>query len=111
MQVPEIIVGAILAAIIVIDYPLPGSIQTIVGSTIGIIVLLGLVLYLFSTNPILGLLGAIAGFMLVQRTGVINPARLSMPVLDDKEMQSGSVPNVGETLEEQMVQKMVPIVR
>ena len=111
MQVPEIIVGAILAIVIVADVPLPQTAQTMVSSTPGIVVVLGLALYLFSKNPILGVLGAIAGFMLIRRTSVYNPSRLVEPVLYEKERTAGFVPNIGETLEEQIVQSMVPMVR
>lgn len=110
MQVPEIIVGAILATIIVADVPLPQTAQVVVSSTPGMVIVLCLVLYLFTKNAVLGVLGAIAGYMLVRRTAVTNPSRLMLPTLDDKERLAGIVPNVGETLEEQMVQKMVPMV-
>ena len=111
MQVPEIIVGAILAIIIVADVPLPQQAQMVVSSTPGMLIVLGLVLYLFSRNPVLGVLGAVAGFMMVRRTSVYNPSTLIAPTLDEKERQAGFVPNVGETLEEQIVQRMVPMVR
>jgi hypothetical protein len=112
MQVSsEIIVGAILAGIIVVDVSLPPAVQGLVSSTPGIVVMLGLVFYLFSKNPIVGLLAAIACFMLAKKSPVFNPSRLALPVLRDSESQAGYVPKVGETLEEQMIQKKVPLVR
>jgi hypothetical protein len=111
MQVPEIIVCAILAIFIVADTPLPAQAQAVVSSTIGCLVLVGVVVYLFSKSPILGLLGAVAGFMMTRRSAVTNPSRLFEPTLDDQERHSGYIPNVGDTLEEQIIQKMVPMVR
>ena len=79
-----------------------------IKNPLGILVVLAIVLYLFTKSSILGILGLIAGFLMVQRAGAFAPKYSAYnsnftPPSNDPPM-ANSV-----TLEETMIQNIIPV--
>jgi hypothetical protein len=91
--------------IILFDVKVPSSIRTM-GTVPLSIVLLFVVFYLFTQSPILGVVGLIAAYQMIQTssTRYIQP---QLPNDDDFTPQN----QFQETLEEDIVKNMVPLVQ
>jgi hypothetical protein len=98
-----------LAVIIVADFRYPDYANQFIKGPIGMVLVLAAVLYLFTKSSILGILGLIAGFLMVQRAGAFAPkysaytSRFNPPSNDPPPM-ANSV-----TLEETMIQNIVTV--
>ena len=99
------IVLVLLSALILMDIKIPPSIQSL-GKVPVTITLLFVVFYLFTKNPILGVIGMIAAYQAMQS----NMKRYLQPQLpNDGEFTPQN--QFQETLEEHVVQNMVPMVQ
>jgi len=105
MNILHAIVLVLLSAIILLDVKLPPQIRS-VGMVPVSIVLLVVVFYLFTKSPVLGVVSLIAAYQAMQDT----KTRYIQPQLPD---YNGFTPQNQflETLEEQVVQNMVPMVQ
>lgn len=115
MQPTEIILAVILAVVVVMDIQMPLAVGQFAGSAPGILVVLGIIYFLFTKSNILGVLGILAGFIVVQQSG-----RLA-PIFSAKQGRAAQNVNVGGvtftpasqfpvTLEETIVRNLVPMV-
>jgi len=99
------IVLVLLCAIILMDVKVPASVQSL-GKVPVTITLLFLIFYLFTKSPILGVIGLVAAYQAMQS----NMVRYIQPQLpDDGEFTPQN--QFQETLEEQVVQNIVPLVQ
>lgn len=105
MNILHAIVLVLLSAIILLDVKLPAQIRSI-GMVPVSIVLLVVVFYLFTKSPVLGVVSLIAAYQSMQN----NHIRYIQPQLPD---HNGFTPQNQflETLEETVVQNMVPMVQ
>jgi hypothetical protein len=108
MRTVELILAAILSFIIVVDFTYPPQIHSLVKSPVGIVAVLGVVLFLFTKSTVLGVLGIIAGFMVVQRGGTFAP---KYSAYDNVAVSYDNDPMMSRatTLEETVVSNMVPM--
>ena len=115
MRLSEVLVGGLLCFLIVVDVPLPTFLIAFIGSMPGVVVLLGVVFYLFTQSPMLGVLSFVASYVLIQRSGMLDSG---FERIATKNMEMPSLPNVNmdgvmftpssqfsETLEESIVKK------
>jgi hypothetical protein len=121
MRLSEVLVGGLLCLLIVVDVPLPTFLMAFIGSMPGVVVLLGVVFYLFTQSPMLGVLSFVASYVLIQRSGMLDSG---FERIATKNLEMPSLPNVNmdgvmftpssqfsETLEESIVKNLVPLVR
>ena len=103
----EMVTLAVLIFIILSGVSIPHNVHEAIGTVPGIIIIMCIVLYLFTISPILGVFAMIAGYEVV-----VNTTKPTNPILDKLPTQL----NVSETnqfettLEETMVQNIVPLV-
>jgi hypothetical protein len=108
MRSEELILAVVLALIIVADFRYPDYANDAIKSPIGLVLVLAAVLYLFTKSSILGILGLIAGFLMVQRAGSFAPkysangTSFSVPMNDPPMATS-------VTLEETVIGNMIPV--
>ena len=121
MRASELVIAGMLCVLIVVDLPFPRLFMAFVGSMPGVVILLGIVFYLFTQSPVLGILSFIAGYALVQRSGMLDTG---FERIGTKTMEMPDMPNVNmdgvmyspssqfsETLEEGVIKSLVPLVR
>ena len=99
------IVVVLLCTIILFDVKVPTSIRSM-GTIPLSILLLFVVFYLFTQSPILGVVGLIAAYQMMQ-TSTIRYIQPQLP--DDNEFTPQN--QFQETLEEDVVKNMVPLVQ
>ena len=104
MNILHSVVLVLLCAIILLNITLPPPIRSF-GIVPVTITLLFMVLYLFTQSPLLGIVGVIAAYTLVQS----NVTR-SIPMLPSDGNLSPTN-QFQETLEEYMVKRIVPLVQ
>ena len=117
MRPIEVILAVILATVVVMDVKLPPAMAAAAGSVPGMVVILGVVFYLFSQSTVLGVLGVLAGFIAVQHSGRLAPV-FSKPtygssILPDVNVNGVTFSPMSQfpvTLEETIVKNLVPIV-
>jgi hypothetical protein len=121
MRPSELVLAGVLCLLIVVDLPIPPMLMGFIGSMPGVVVMLGIVFYLFTQSPMNGVLAFIAAYALVQKSGMLDSG-FERIATSTKEMPS--LPNVNmdgvmysptsqfsETLEEGIVKNLVPLVR
>jgi hypothetical protein len=97
----------LLCLFILLRVKIPTSLYNFVGTSPGIIIMLGIIFYLFTESPILGVLGMIAGYELIQQPlPEYNYVDTQLP--DDLEFTPTR--QFQTTLEETVVSTMVPLV-
>jgi hypothetical protein len=107
----EVLLAMLLSFIVVVDFDFPNVVAKTLKSPLGMIAVLGCVMYLFTKSSILGILGILAGFSMVQRAGAFIPkysaynSKMSTVNYNNDPPMSNAV-----TLEETMVNNMVPVV-
>jgi len=121
MQISEVVLGVLLCSLILVDIPIPRWILSFLGSMPGIVVLLGIVFYLFTQTPTLGVLSFIAAYVLVQRSGFLDSGfdrirvkTMEMPSLPEVNIDGitfSATSQFAETLEESVIKSLVPLVR
>ena len=113
----ENVLAALLLIFIVFPVGVPDVVSPFIASIPGTIVVILLMACLFSlTNPVIGILGLIAAYELIRRSGGSLSADLpSLPVLQSSEEKKTqyfkSVTAFPKTLEETVIEQMVPLVR
>ena len=121
MHPSEFVLAGLLCVLIVVDIPIPAMIMGFIGSMPGIVVLLGIVFYLFTQSPMNGVLAFIAAYALVQKSGMLDTgferiatSTTEMPKLPNVNMDGvmfSPTSQFSETLEEGIVKNLVPLVR
>lgn len=101
MQPTELILAVILSVVVVMDLKMPAPVSQFAGSVPGMVVILGIVFYLFSKSTVLGVLGLLAAFIVVSGKLPISKPPLPAPV--DGLHLSNQFP---VTLEETIVQNL-----
>lgn len=106
--------AVLLVIVILVNMNMTYKTSTMVGSIYGIVIIVCFVLFLFTEGPILGILGLIAGYALLNQAGVFMPKQESssglLPVENRGGMLLSPVNQFPPTLEEAMVKQLVPIV-
>jgi hypothetical protein len=104
MNILHAITLVLLSAVVLLDIKVPPQIRSL-GMVPVSIVLLVIVFYLFTKSPVLGVVGLIAAYQAMQN----NKARYLQPQLpDDGEFTPQN--QFMDTLEEHVIQNMVPMV-
>lgn len=109
MRSVELILAVVLSVIIVSDVRYPNSFNQVLKSPIGLILVLGAILYLFTKSSVLGILAVVAGFTMVQRAGSFTEkysAYKSKQVMFDNDPPMANA----VTLEETVVNNIVSVV-
>jgi hypothetical protein len=100
MDILQAIVLILLCMIILFNLKLPSSVKKIGNVPVTILLLL-ICFYLFTKSPILGIVGLIAAYGVMQKTSI-----QTITVQDDPYNEQ---PAIGDTLEEQMVKNISPM--
>lgn len=105
MNIIHAVTLVLLSTVILLDVKIPSQIRSIGLIPVSIVLLL-VVFYLFTKSPVLGVIGLIAVYQSMQNSKI----RYIQPQLPD---YGGFTPQNQfiETLEEQVVQHMVPMVQ
>lgn len=110
----HIALAVLLVIVILVNMNMTYKTSTMVGSIYGIVIIACFVLYLFTEGPILGVLGLVAGYALLNQTGLFAPKYASPSSLLPTENRNGMllspVNQFPPTLEESIVARLVPIV-
>jgi hypothetical protein len=111
----HLFLGVFLVLYILIDVSVPAVLAEPVDSIYGKIVLVFLAIIVFMhTNPVLGLLFAVATYFLIQRSAVASGTyglQRFTPSEAVKVMDFAKYNDFAVTLEEEVVDKMAPLVR
>lgn len=112
----QLVLAVLLIVFILADVSLPGPLANMVDSVTGNIVVGLLALALFANgNPLLGMLGLVATYMLVSRSGRMSggghAAKKHMVSENSKVMDFSKYNDYPVSLEEEMVEKMAPLVK
>jgi hypothetical protein len=100
MDILQAIVLILLCMIILFNLKLPSSVKKIGNVPVTILLLL-ICFYLFTKSPILGIVGLIAAYGVMQKSTI-----KTITVQDDPYNEQ---PAIGDTLEEQMVKNISPM--
>jgi len=108
MRTLELILALVLSFNVVVDVRYPNPVRKGLHTPIGMVVIFGLVLYLFTKSTILGVLGIVAGFTMVQRAGAFIP---KYSAYNSSNVQYNNDPPMSNvvTLEETMVGNIVTV--
>ena len=106
MTPAELILAFMLTIVIVVDLKIPDPVLGVLGSAPGFVIILGTVFFLFMKSATLGVLGIIAGFMLLQQANPLkaSPSRIPEP------LPMEPISTFPVTLEETMVRNIIPLV-
>ena len=111
----ELVVGAILIIYILAGVPTPGFLADLVDTTIGTIVVIVLACLLFvSVHPVLGVIGLVAAYELLKRSGSATGKGALMKYLPTEHKKGKVLTAMNQfpvTLEEDVVRKMAPLSR
>ena len=106
----HILIIIVLCIIILGGIKIPADILSVTGSVPGIIITIGLVFYLFTVSPILGVFGMMAGYGIVMNTKPIKTDEI-LSQLSDESSELNHMNQFQVTLEEQLVKNIVPLVQ
>jgi len=110
----EMVIFVLLILYIVFTPSVPQALAEYAESTIGqvVVVILAITLFL-STNPVVGILGFLAAYEFIRRasrvTGVYGIETFSPTEKKKQEVMTAMNPPPAKTLEEELVDKLVPI--
>jgi len=110
----EMVIFVLLILYIVFTPAVPQALAEYAESTIGqvVVVILAITLFL-STNPVVGILGFLAAYEFIRRasrvTGVYGIETFSPTEQKKQEIMAAMNPPPAKTLEEELVDKLVPI--
>ena len=111
----ELVVGAILIIYILAGVPTPGFLADLIDTTIGTIVVIVLACSLFiNVHPVLGVIGLIAAYELLKRSGSATGKDALMKYLPTEHKKGKVLTAMNQfpvTLEEEVVRKMAPLSR
>ena len=109
----QVILVILFLIYIVMGYKTPDSLASMIDTMIGKLVVIGFALaLLFYCNPILGVLGLLVAFLLIQRSSITNgSAALNAYYPTEKKKYSNltAMNQFPYTLEQEVVSKMAPI--
>jgi hypothetical protein len=106
----HVVIIIVLCIIILGGIKVPSDILSFTGSVPGIILIIGVVFYLFTVSPILGVFGMMAGYGLVTNTANTKKTDEILSQLSD-ESELTPTNQFQVTLEEQIVKNIVPLVQ
>lgn len=111
----ELIVGAILIIYILAGVPTPEFLADLTDTTIGTIVVIILACSLFvSVHPVLGVIGLVASYELLKRSGTATGKGALMKYLPSEHKKGKVLTAMNQfpfTLEEEVVRTMAPLSR
>ena len=111
----EMLLGLIFVIYILMDVDTPKSLAELIDNVYGNAIVAIFAITLFAhTNPVVGILGIIAAYQLVKRSSVEtgpHGIRNYRPSEDKKMMDFAKCNDFPVTLEEEMVDKMAPLVK
>ena len=108
----QIVLGAVFLIYIVGNVPTPHILAEMVNTTIGnaIVIVLGLSM-IAAANPVVGILGLVAAYELIRRSGGMSSAIAGIPSEVTRLADMKKYNQYPKTLEEEVVQRMAPLVR
>lgn len=107
------VLAILLIMYILINVQTPNAVAPLIDSTLGKISIIVLSISLFSINFLIGVLGVIAGYQLINRSSVKTGTfamRNYLPSEASKVIDFSRYNDFPVTLEEEMVKKMAPVV-
>ena len=111
MRLSEFVVSALLCLLIVSDAPVPKPMSEFVSSVPGIVVIAGALLYIFTKSPCVGLLAAVAVYVLMQKSVTVSASPLLNLKPDIPPMETEIGHQFPVSLEENIIRTMVPMSR
>jgi len=108
----QILLGAVFLIYIVGNVPTPHILAEMVNTTVGnaIVIVLGLSM-IAAANPVVGILGLVAAYELIRRSGGMSSAIAGIPSEVTRLADMKKYNQFPKTLEEEVVQRMAPLVR
>ena len=107
----QIVLGVVFLLYIVSNFQIPEALAEMVNTPIGnaIVIVLGLSM-LAMANPIIGVIGLVAAYELLKRSGQASMSAGGLPSESSKLADMKQYNQFPKTLEEEIVNKMVPLV-
>lgn len=110
-----LILGVVLIVYILLDVKTPHTIAPALDSTVGNVVVVSLAVVLFrQSNPVIGVLGLIAAYLLIRRSSIETGTHAIRTALTSERAKVRDFNRYNQfpvTLEEEMVKKMAPLVK
>lgn len=111
----QLLLSIIFIIYLIMGYKTPDNVASMVDTIIGKLILVTIVIYLFMyKNPILAILGLFVAFDLYRRSSIsteIDALKRYLPTESHKMSQFNAFNQFPYTLEQEIVNKMAPIVR
>ena len=114
LNTTQLVTAVVLSIFIVIRPKLGASLTDLLSTLSGKVVLVGIVAYLFYEHVILGVLGMIVVYEMIQQTSKTVAPTLVMqetPLPNDESMMLSSFQQFPPTLEETIVNNAVPLIQ
>jgi hypothetical protein len=105
----HILIMILLCVIIIGGIKIPSQMYPMVGTIPGIILIMGIVFYLFTISPILGIFAMIAGYQVVMNSKPNKTNEILNQLVDESNLTPNNQFQV--TLEETIVKNIVPLVQ
>jgi uncharacterized membrane protein len=105
----HILIMILLCVIIIGGIKIPSQMYPMVGTVPGIILIMGIVFYLFTISPILGIFAMIAGYQVVMNSKPNKTNEILRQLVDESNLTPNNQFQV--TLEETIVKNIVPLVQ
>jgi len=105
----HILIMILLCVIIIGGIKIPSQMYPMVGTMPGIILIMGIVFYLFTISPILGIFAMIAGYQVVMNSKPNKTNEILRQLVDESNLTPNNQFQV--TLEETIVKNIVPLVQ
>lgn len=109
----QVILVILFLIYIIMGYKTPEGLATMVDTIIGKLFVVGVALaILFCCNPILGVLGLLVAFLLIQRSSIVNGSAALTAYYPTEEKKFSNLTAMNQfpyTLEQEVVNKMAPI--
>jgi hypothetical protein len=111
----QLLLTILFAIYLIMGYKTPENIASLVDTIVGKVIIFLIVIYMFLyTNPILAILGLFVAFDLIRRSSIstgIDALKRYLPTEAHKYNQFTAFNQFPYTLEEEVVNKMAPIVQ
>ena len=111
MRLSEFVVSALLCLLIVADVPIPTPMSSFVASVPGVVIVAAVLLYIFTKSPCVGLLAAVACYLLMQRSVTFPTDEMPAMLTDIPPAETEIGHQFPVSLEEKVVRAMVPMSR
>lgn len=109
MRPLELLLALAMAFLIVADVQYPKLVVNGLHSPLGIVVVMAAVLYLFTKSTVLGVLGVVAGFTMVQRAGAFNTKYTAANSRVNVDYNNDPSVSTSVTLEETIIGNMLTV--